>query len=229
MRQISNIMTKTRLLITTFALLLLTVSCTRTEKTYYPDGAVQSIIHYKGSKEHGKSVYFFNRPNTVEIEVEMRDGKRNGEFRRYFVNGLLDTHCTYKDDNIEGVETMYLANGTKSQETTYRNGKKNGPHTAYHIDGSVKIEGGFSNDKFDGPWNYYDERGVLVGEGIFKDGTGTVTSYYPTGQIETTTHYVDNKKDGKEIHYTKSGQPFQEIVFKSDRIVSEKTDSTLLK
>ena len=45
------------------------VSCTHTETTYYPDGNKQSIIQYRGKKEHGKTTYFYQRPNTVEIEV----------------------------------------------------------------------------------------------------------------------------------------------------------------
>ncbi len=208
--------------------LLFFISCTKVEKNYYPNGAIQSIIHYKGNKEHGKSVYFYNHPNTVEIEVEMRNGKRNGQFRRYFINGYLDTQCTYKDDLIEGCEIMYLANGTKTQITNYKDGKKNGPHTAFHIDGSVKIEGGFVNDMFDGDWKFYDERGVLVGEGKFENGTGSVSSYYPTGELERITHFANNQKDGKETFYTTSGQIYKEIEFKADRIINEKIDSTFV-
>ena len=91
-------------------------------------------------KEHGKTVYFYRNPNTVEMEVEMRNGKRNGEFRRYFVNGLLDTYCVYADDSIEGVEVMYTANGCKSQEYTYVHGRKTGPHKAYHLNVSVTMQ-----------------------------------------------------------------------------------------
>lgn len=208
---------------------LLAASCSHTETTYYPDGSKQSVIQYRGKKEHGKTVYFYQRPNTVEMEVEMKNGKRNGEFNRYFKNGYLDTHCVYVNDSIEGLEVMYTANGCKSQEYTYVHGKKTGPHKAYHLDGNIKIEGGFNNDLFDGPWNYYDERGVLVGEGQFKNGNGEVTFYDKNGHKERTTHYKNNKKDGPEIYYTPTGEISREIIFKEDRIISDKTDSTLLK
>ena len=209
--------------------LTLAVSCTHTETSYYPDGRTQSIIQYKGKKEHGKTVYFYRNPNTVEMEVEMRNGKRNGEFRRYFENGLLDTYCVYADDSIEGVEVMYTANGCKSQEYTYVHGRKNGPHRAYHLDGSLKIEGGFKDDLFDGKWNYYDERGVPVGEGEFHSGSGEVTFYDQNGHPMRTTHYENNLKNGPETYFTPSGEVFRTIVFKDDRIVSQETDSTLLK
>ena len=219
-----------RLFYTAVAMVALcAVSCTHTETTYFPDGRTQSIIQYKGKKEHGKTTYFYRSPNTVEIEVEMKNGKRNGEFRRYYKNGLLDTYCVYEKDSIEGLEVMYAANGCKSQEFTYVHGKKNGPHKAYHLDGNIKIDGGFKNDLFDGPWTYYDERGVVVGEGTFQEGEGEVTFYDPNGHKQRTTHYKNDQKDGAELYFTPAGEVYREIIFKADRIVSDKTDSTLLK
>lgn len=210
-------------------LVLLSTSCTKTETTYYPDGNIQSSIQYRFGKENGTTKYYFDVPNTLEIEVEMKHGKRNGEFHRYFKNGLLDTYCTYVNDSIEGVEVNYLPNGVKAQEFTYEHGVKNGPHKAYHLSGDIKIEGGFKNDLFDGDWKYYDERGVLVGEGTFKDGTGDVVFYDQRGLPLRLTHYIHNKKDGKEEYYTPSGAITKEVVYKQDRIISERTDSTLVR
>lgn len=215
-----------KILLLSCAVLFLCASCTKTEKTYYPDGHVQSSIQYRFGKENGKTIYYYDNPNTVEIEVEMKNGKRHGEFNRYYQNGYLDTHCQYVNDSIEGVETNYTANGEKAQEFTYVRGVKNGPHRAYHITGELKIEGGFKDDKFDGDWKYYDDRGVLVGEGSFDRGTGEVVFYDKRGLPERKTRYVDNKKDGTEEYYNTSGDVYKEIVFKQDRIVSENTDST---
>lgn len=205
------------------------VSCSKTETSYYPDGHVQSKIHYRFGKETGKSVYYYDVPNTVEIEVEMKNGKRNGEFHRYFENGFLDTHCIYKNDSIEGVEVNYTPNGEKMQEFTYLRGVKNGPHKAYHLSGETKIIGAFKNDKFDGEWTYYDERGVLVGEGSFNEGSGAVTFYDQRGLPNRITHYKDNKKDGPEEYFTPTGAVYKTIVFKQDRILSTDVDSSLLR
>jgi len=211
------------------AVLFLCASCTKTEKTYYPDGHVLSSIQYRFGKENGKTIYYYDTPNTVEIEVEMKNGKRHGEFNRYFMNGYLDTHCVYENDSIEGVETSYTANGVKAQEFTYVHGVKNGPHKAYHITGELKIEGAFKDNMFDGEWKYYDERGVPVGEGKFDKGTGEVLFYDRRGLPERLTRYVDNMKDGKEEYYNSSGNVYKEIVFKKDRIISETVDSSLVR
>lgn len=203
--------------------LLAMTSCTRTEKTYYPDGSIQSYITYKWGKENGKTAYFYKSTGSLEIEVEMKNGKRNGPFYRYYQNGALDTYCTYVNDSIEGLQVMYTANGMKSQEYTYVHGIKNGPHKAYHLGGELKIEGGFKDDLFDGPWYYYDERGVPVGEGNFEKGTGSVTFYGPTGHVIRKTHYVNNKKEGEEIEYGTNGEVVSVTVFEADRIVSKTT------
>lgn len=221
-------MTKFFHIIVLTVIALTVVSCKHTETTYYPDGSVQSIIQYRGKKEHGKTVYFFQNPNIVEIEVEMKNGKRNGEFRRYFKNGFLDTYCVYVNDSIEGVQVSYLPNGCKNQEYTFVHGRKNGPHKVYHVDGNIMTEGAFKDDMFDGDWTYYDERGVVVGEGTFQRGTGEITFYDKNGHPERTLRYKENKKDGAEVYYTPSGAIYREIIFKADRIISDKTDSTLL-
>ncbi len=211
------------------AMVVVLTSCTKTEKTYYPNGNVQSIINYRFGKECGKTLYYFDTPNTLEMEVNMKRGKRNGDFYRYYKNGNLDTHCIYVNDSIEGVEVSYTANGEKAQEFTYVHGVKNGPHKAYYLSGDIKIEGNFKKDKFDGDWKYYDERGVLIGEGSFDGGTGDITFYDNRGLPLRLTHYKNNKKDGEELYYTQTGDVYKTIVFKQDRIVSEKVDSTLLK
>lgn len=210
-------------------LIVLCSSCTKTEKNYYPDGNVQSIITYRMGKEHGKTTYFYDNPNTLEMEVEMKNGKRNGEFRRYFENGNLDTHCVYVNDSIEGVQTIFSPDGKKVQESTYKNGRLDGMYKAYHLNGEVSIEGVYKDGLYEGEWYYYDERGILVGEASFKQGAGTLTAYDSHGVKYKVTPYVHNKKEGKEVLYDPNGAIIQETVFKNDRIISQKVDSTLLK
>lgn len=201
-------------------------SCSKTERTYYPDGKIQSSIQYRFGKENGKTIYYYNTPNTVEIEIEMKNGKRNGEFHRYFENGMLDTYCRYENDSIEGLQTIYTPNGEKSLEYTFVHGKKEGPFKAYHLSGDIKTEGYYKNDLFDSTWTYYDERGIVVGEGTFQNGSGTVSFYNANGHLDRTTSYVKNLKDGPEKYYDNAGNLYKEIIFKQDRIV-EQRDSLL--
>ncbi|MBR4788076.1 MAG: toxin-antitoxin system YwqK family antitoxin [Bacteroidales bacterium] len=212
-----------------FVLALLLLSCTKTERTYYPDGHVQSIIQYRFGKEHGKTQYYYDNPNTLEIEVQMHRGKRNGEFFRYFENGALDAHAFYVNDSLDGVQTLYTANGEKTQETTYSHGHREGPFRAYHLNGDLNIEGNFKNDLYDGKWSYYDERGVLVGEGDFHEGSGEQVSYDARGLKSLLTRYVRNEKDGKEEYYDQNGRVIREITYKQGRIVSQWEDSTMVK
>ena len=58
MKILSNI-----ILVAAAAMLL--AACTHTETTQYPSGRVQSVIQYKGKKEHGKTIYYYDNPNIV--------------------------------------------------------------------------------------------------------------------------------------------------------------------
>lgn len=123
---------------------------------------------------------------------------------------------------------LYTPNGELSEENTYVRGKKNGPHKVYHVTGELQIEGNYKDGMFDGDWTYYDDRGIVVGEGKFDAGTGDVISFDKNGVKNRSTHYVNNKKDGKEIYFTPDGKVYKEIIYKQDRITSQSVDSTLI-
>ena len=74
-------------------------------------------------------------------------------------------------------------------------------------------------DSYDGEWENYDERGMLVGEGSFVNGTGKRFSYDEKGRLRSETNFVNNKKEGLETHYLASGEIEKTILFKEDRII----------
>jgi antitoxin component YwqK of YwqJK toxin-antitoxin module len=153
------------------------------------------------------------------MEVEMKRGKRNGKFiKRYFDNNI-EQLATYKNDLLEGVETYYYKNGNRSMETHYVKGVKHGPVTSWYYDGVVKESGTFVNGLFDGEWENFDERGLLIGEGSFVQGTGKRMMYDYVGRLECETNFVNNKKEGIETHFLPSGEIEKTMLFKEDRIM----------
>ncbi|MBO4654970.1 MAG: hypothetical protein J5644_05460 [Bacteroidales bacterium] len=209
-------------IITLLALAILTLSaCTKVKYEYFEDGSLKSAIPYRFGKEHGLCKYYFiNAPHPIKIEVEMKNGKKHGSFVKYFINGRLDTRCTYQNDLLEGVEDVCDIDGYRISSTTYLHGKKNGPYTVYHPNGEIMEQGAFSNDLFDGKWYYYDERGVLVGEGEFNQGTGVQMGYNANGNLVRVVHYQDNHKQGEDVELTAEGDTLKVTVYDHDRIVS---------
>lgn len=201
--------------------ILIFSACTKTQVEYFEDGSVKSSIPYRFGKEHGLCKYYFiNAPHPLKIEVEMKNGKKEGRFVKYFINGKLDTRCTYHNDLLEGLEETYHIQGYKVSTTNYLHGKKHGLHTVYYPNGEIVEQGSFYEDLYDGDWAYYDERGVLLGEGKFDKGNGVQKGYDAMGNLIKIVHFQDNHKQGEDIELNAEGDTVKITLFDQDRIVS---------
>ena len=196
-------------------------SCTRTKVEYFEDGSVKSSIPYRFGKENGLCKYYFiNAPHPLKIEMEMRNGKRQGDFVKYYINGRLETRCTYQNDLLEGTEECYHIKGYRTSVTNYMHGKKHGQYVLYYPNGEIVEQGFFYEDLFDGEWLYYDDRGVLIGEGHYDKGTGVQKGYNLNGNLVRVVHYKDNQKNGDDIELNSEGDTVKITVYENDRIVS---------
>ncbi len=196
------------------------VSCSRTKNEYFEDGSLKSSIPYRFGKENGTCKYYFiNQPHPIKIVVEMKNGKKQGDFIKYFINGKLDTRCHYDNDLLEGTEERFHIKGYRMTTTNYLHGKKHGEFIHYHPNGEMMEHGSFYEDLFDGEWEYFDERGVLVGEGKFEKGDGVQYGYNASGNLIRVVHYQNNMKNGEDIELDNEGDTLKVTVFKDDRIV----------
>lgn len=193
-------------------------SCKEVKEEYYPNGHLKSRIEYRSGKEHGKIIFYDEGYGTPNLVMTMKNGKKHGQLTRYFFNGNIETSAYYNNDIQEGVESIYDLKGNKIMESHYERGLRHGPYTSWHEKNMIREKGAFKNDKFDGEWVYYDERGLLVGEGNFTEGTGTQTAYDQNGNIMRVTHYVNNMKNGDEIHFHSNGDTLKVVTYLDDRI-----------
>ena len=207
------------LFLTLFCTLFFITGCTKVKREYYDSGKLKSETHYRFGKETGTTIHYHFWYPTKTMEIEMKNGKRNGKFvERYFDNKTKST-AFYKNDLLEGIEIHYYRNGQRSLEINHKKGLKNGPVTSWYFNGVIKESGFYVNDLFDGDWENYDERGLLIGEGKFDKGTGKQIIYDEMGRLQRETNFVNNKKDGIETHFFPSGEIEKTILFKEDRII----------
>lgn len=196
-------------------------ACTKVKYEYFEDGGMKSAVPYRFGKEHGTCKYYFiNAPHPLKIEMEMRNGKRQGDFVKYYINGRLETRCTYQNDLLEGTEECYHIKGYRTSVTNYLHGKKHGQYVLYYPNGEIVEQGFFYEDLFDGEWLYYDDRGVLIGEGHYDKGTGVQKGYNLNGNLVRVVHYKDNQKNGDDIELDSEGDTVKITVYENDRIVS---------
>lgn len=208
---------------------LMVTACTKVEREYYPNGRLKSEIHYRNGIENGMMTYYHENYNSKELEVNMKNGKKNGQCIRYFFNGKIESVAYYEEDIITGVEQLFDLRGNLIMETHYVNGVKEGPYHTWFEKNLPKEVGAYKNDKFDGKWEYYDDRGCIVGNGDFHDGNGSLTAYDANGNVARITTYAGNFKNGNEIYFSPNGDTVKVLLFKNDRIIAVNGENVDLK
>lgn len=118
--------------------------------------------------ENGIKEYY--KDGVLEWDIPMVKGKRQGPARCFWPDGQLKISRMYKDDKIEGLETMYYPDGKPWHFTEYRNGKKNGLHRSFHRNGQMEIEESYKDDKKVGFFTRYTTDGIVIFRKDFKGG-----------------------------------------------------------
>lgn len=111
-------------------------------------------------------------------KVTYVDGKFHGDVRFWFRNGNLQTKGEYKHGVPVGKHTEWHENTYPKSVTFYDSKGKQMSYTEWNQDQQKIVEGKFLNGKEDGSWKFYDERGKLVKEEIFKEGTVIESKIY---------------------------------------------------
>lgn len=129
----------------------------------------------------------------LELNKEIKMAEKNGTYKTYHSNGVLESEKYYKNDKQDGLCRWYHKNGELEREVNFKNGKE------------------------DGKLNLYWNNGQLASESYYIDGVkeGEQKTYYETGQLESEISYVNGKFEGLEKAYYPNGQLESEITFKN--------------
>jgi antitoxin component YwqK of YwqJK toxin-antitoxin module len=193
-------------------LMILFVSCERTEKAYYRDGQPKFIIPKNSlGKIEGDAKWWYEN-GSLMLTAEYKNGQLNGKMTRYYDNGNKQTEDNYLLGKLNGLSREMDLNGNVYSEKTYMNGTLNAISRQFNGIGQVTEEGNYLNGYFDGEWKYYDRFGKLIATANFNHGSGIKKSWNSDGKIAMTTEYRDNL-----IHGTVRMYNTGEIV--SERIV----------
>jgi len=197
---------------------LVTLSCTHKDKTFYDNGNPKHILNYKGDLMEGEQKWYFKNGKLQSI-FHYKKGVPDGVAIEYNIGGTKISESFFQKGKLNGQKKNFSDNGSLVSIETYKDGIKEGLYKKYHQNGKPMIEGYFKNDQFDSTWKYFDRFGIIIGQGIFKNGKGKLTSWFPNGKIMRTTNYIESKKNGKELIYDKSGALISEINYHNGNIL----------
>jgi len=105
---------------------------------YYSDhdGILLSEESYTSGIKNGLSKTFFPNGKLAEL-IHYRQGKKDGEWVQYFDDGQLKLKGYFVSDEKEGIFTGYYPGGKKNFSGSYKEGHRDGPWVFYEEEGAV--------------------------------------------------------------------------------------------
>jgi antitoxin component YwqK of YwqJK toxin-antitoxin module len=158
-------------------------------------------FNYERGVQTGTHVVY-TKSGDKEIEETLDNGKKNGPYKRYSGNKIIE-EGNYVNNEKEGVWTTL--NSSEKITQNYSKGKLNGASKKYNNDVLVET-GQFMNGLMTGVWKFYYLNGKIKGEGSFTNGDG--------GDLGST-GIPKNGRDGKWVLYYENGNKEQEFNYQS--------------
>lgn len=91
------------------------------QKTYFPNGKVQSEINYLKNVREGSAKFYYDNGNLKE-ECYYVNGKIEGNIKTYYENGKLKEAASLLNGKREGLVSYFNADGTLKEEVNFHNG-----------------------------------------------------------------------------------------------------------
>lgn len=200
-------------------LLIIFYSCTKVEKQYYPNGSIKSEISYKKELKHGPATYYYNN-GKINIKCYYKDDKLNGLYEKFNPDASLEEATNYSNGLKNGFSIIYYKNNKIAIKMNFKNDLPDGDYIEYFDNGQTKISGQYINGYYNSAWSYYDFNGLEVGHANFSNGNGVqIGYYYGTKKKRVEIEFSENIKNGKEIHFNKSGDTIKIIFYSKGEIV----------
>lgn len=106
--------------------------------------------------------YYFEDGKTLKKEITVKNGKKNGPAKEYYVTGELRTSVYYVDSKKHGETIWYYRNGQPYRVTPYINGKMDGIRKTYYDNGKLQAEIPYKNGKLLEGTKEFNTKGELI-------------------------------------------------------------------
>ncbi|HEY5749965.1 MAG TPA: tetratricopeptide repeat protein [Chryseolinea sp.] len=213
---------------------------------YFSSGKVSEEFAYENDLRTGESIYYYETGAVRKKNRYVLD-KVEGQSVECYANGKVSSAGSYKNNELDGVWKYYHANGRLYRTGNFTNGIPNGDWTFYNVRGQLSgkrtldEKGNITGDDF----TYHD--GKLYGTDTYKngllvkvtsygpdgkviassgksDGTFTVKTYYPTGQLLGEGAYKKGKRDGRWRYYYPEGTVQSDLFYQDGKLQGESVD-----
>lgn len=106
----------------------------------------------------------------VIIKFQVVNGKKNGSFKTFYLNGQVEKSGLVINNENEGKWKYYYPNGQIESEGNFEDNMPEGKWISYYENGDKKCEGMYKDGKQEGIWTYYDDHGEIISMVVYRDG-----------------------------------------------------------
>ena len=174
-----------------------------------PTASTETVATAQPSKtflKTGKNTFYYEGEKVKEIS-DWKDGKREGSFVSYFLNGAKQVEGSYEKGARKGLFKTYNENGVLISEENiipykgiFKEDVKDGVAKYYNEKGIIQTEISYKNDVVDGLYKKYNAAGILISEEILEYDektkrnlkNGVSKFYYDNGKLKSEGNYSHN-------------------------------------
>jgi antitoxin component YwqK of YwqJK toxin-antitoxin module len=157
-------------------LLFILPACNETPQKGKTSIKIDSIIYKPGTEEPFNGTWK-GEMDSMKIEFDVVNGKKEGNFRSYYPNGQLLMSGEMKNNRNVGEWKYFYDNGQVESVGLFNNDRADGKWTWYYPDGTLRQTGYFAAGQRDSVWKTYDSTGTLIDSTIVTPDSGFVTPY----------------------------------------------------
>ncbi|WP_339916103.1 tetratricopeptide repeat protein [Yeosuana marina] len=184
------------------------------EYTYYNK---QGEILKEERKKGGEFQFTGYSPEGNIVSEGLYDikGGKEGLWKFYSSNGVLNGTGNYSEDKLIGEYLNYYNNGEIESISNYKNDSLTGYYQEFHKNGQLKRQGWYKNNLAHGEWRSYYIDGTLQEVNFYHKSQlhGFQESYSCNGKLELISKY-DYGDLVSEINYDHLGNPLQQINYR---------------
>lgn len=160
-------------------------------------------------------------------EGQFKNDKPYGEFKHYYISGVLKAITNYSSDGVIARTKTYHENSYPMAEGKFIMQLKDSVWRYFSdVDGELISDETYKKGKLDGISNiYYPESGKIAESIEYTDNlkNGELRKYFPEGNIMTEGTYVNNQLEGVFILYFPNGKIQLEGKYKNGRQIGNWT------
>ncbi|MES2812460.1 MAG: hypothetical protein V4670_08330 [Bacteroidota bacterium] len=153
---------------------------------------LEGIYNAKGQK-HGEWKYYNAVTGLLDSHTYYDKNIQTNKYEDFYANGKVKTFYELKEGKKNGTYITYYLNGVKETENYYIKDAQNGESKRYHKNGKLKNIYFVSNDIIDGVLERFNYSGDMYERSIYVKDELTKSSFYNKGTLIST---VDYNKSG---------------------------------